>query len=106
MRSSKARKIRSRRDGCGFLTLTCLFTCFFLILNSAVVSRFYPQFSALWPSLLRQPRVVQMMMFVAPVVLIFFEWWLVDLAADFLSPAGQVRHGDQQRDRERDSKVP
>jgi len=85
--------------------LTCLFTCFFLILNSALVSRFYPELAALGPALLRHPRVVQMMMFAGPVLLIFVEWWLVDLAADLLAPAGHVRQNDQEHEAKEDSRT-
>jgi hypothetical protein len=72
------------------LALTCFVTCFFLVLNSAVVSIFYPPLAAAGPGLLRHPRVAQMIMYLAPVVLIFIEWWIVDLAVELVTPA---RHG-------------
>ena len=75
-----------RRDGCGFLILTCLFTCFFLVLNSGLVSRFYPEIAAAGPALLRHPRVAQMLMFLSPVVLLFVEWWLVDFVVETVTP--------------------
>ena len=66
--------------------LTCLFTCFFLILNSFAVSSFYPVLIQGGPALLREQRVEQIVMFVAPVALIFVEWWVVDLVVDVLTP--------------------
>lgn len=104
MRSAPTRNSQSRPEGCGFLALTCLFTCFFLILNSALTVRFYPQLSAFAPSLLQHPRVEQMMMFLGPVLLIFVEWWLVDLIVDALSPLSRLPPGRQQASKNRDAR--
>jgi hypothetical protein len=72
------RRAQPGRDGCGFLLLTCLFTCFLLVLNCVAVARFYPDLVLHAPLFLREARVQQMSMFIAPVVLTFVEWWLVD----------------------------
>jgi hypothetical protein len=88
---SKSQATSSRRDGCGFLVLTCLFSCFFLVLNSALVVRFYPMLAWAGPSFLRNTRIEQMMMFIGPVLLIVVEWWLVDLIVDLLSPLSNWR---------------
>lgn len=106
LKNGKLRSPRPRRDGCGFLTLTCVFTCFFLVLNAALVSRFYPEVAEFGPRWLLYPRVEQMFKFVAPVLLIFVEWWVVDLAADFFAPAGHVRQSDPEPDSSSDSKTP
>lgn len=90
MKLTRQRKTVAR-DGCGFLVLTCLFTCFFLVLNSVLVSEFYPYLAAVGPSLLRRTRVEQVMLFTAPVALLFVEWWLVDLLVDVLTPRGNSR---------------
>jgi len=63
-----------------------VFTCFFLVLNSALVAKAYPALAQLGPDLLSHPRVKQIMMFVGPVALVFVEWWLVDLVVDVLTP--------------------
>lgn len=86
MRFTKRRKAKDRRDGCGFLILTCIFTCLFLVLNSALVAKAYPAVAQLGPELLSHPRVKQIMMFVGPVALVFFEWWVVDLVVDVVTP--------------------
>ena len=66
------------RDGCGFVLLTFLFSCLFLLLNSALISRFVPAPETA-PGLLARQGVNQAVLFVGPVILIFVEWWLVDL---------------------------
>lgn len=93
----KHRSPRPSREGCGFLALTCVFTCFFLILNCALVARFYPEVAAYFPHWMHQPKVEQMLKFLAPVLLIFLQWWVVDLAADLLAPAGHVRQHETDR---------
>ncbi len=89
----KLRSHLKRRDGCGFLVLTCLFSCLFLVLNSVMVVRMYPVLAALGPGVLRHRGVEQMMMFVGPVLLIFVEWWLVDTIVDGLGYVGLRRTG-------------
>jgi hypothetical protein len=100
--SRKRNPGQTRCDGCGFLVLTCVFTCFFLILNCALVSRFYGPLSSYAPPVLQHPRVTQAIMYVAPVALMLIEWWVVDLVVDLVSfprrppPAG---HEDRHRRR-------
>jgi hypothetical protein len=67
-----------RRDGCGFLLLTCFFSCFFLVLNAALVTKLYPVTLQRMPPFHGHPRLDQMVLFLAPVLLLFCEWWLVD----------------------------
>ena len=86
----RSRPGEARRDGCGFLLLTCLFTCFLLVLNCLAVARLYPWIAAATPGFLRdsrmQPLAHQLTMFIAPVVLTFCQWWLVDLIVELLTP--------------------
>ena len=91
MRFTKRRKAKDRRDGCGFLILTCVFTCVLLVLNSALLTKFYSPLAQLGPDFLLHPRVKQIMMFVGPVALVFIEWWLVDLVVDLLTPRRKTR---------------
>jgi hypothetical protein len=91
----RRRRGEPNRDGCGFLLLTCVFTCFFLILNVFAVSWFYPVLAALGPAWLKWQRVEQVILFMAPVLLIFLEWWCVDLIVDLLTPG----RGRQSEDR-------
>lgn len=93
----KHRSPRPSREGCGFLALTCVFSCFFLILNCALVARFYPELAAFFPRWMHEPKIEQMIKFMAPVLLIFVQWWVVDFAADLLAPAGHVRQNEAKR---------
>lgn len=78
MRLFRRREPESRSDGCGFLLLTCVFTCFFLVLNSVLVSSTYPLLENNGPPLFSQDKVTQVVLFVGPVLLLFLEWWIVD----------------------------
>ena len=80
------RNPKTRRDGCGFVVLTCFFSCFFLVLNSVLLREFYLQLAQAGPTMLQHPRVIQAVMFIGPVVLMFMEWWLVDLVVDLVTP--------------------
>lgn len=91
MKFTRRRKARDRRDGCGFLILTCMFTCFFLVLNSALVAKVYPPLAQLGPDFFSHPRVKQIIMFVGPVALVFVEWWFVDLVVDMLTPKRRTK---------------
>ncbi len=77
---------KTRRDGCGFVVLTCFFSCFFLILNSVLLRELYPRLAQTGPTILRNPRAIQAVMFIGPVALMFLEWWLVDLVVDLVTP--------------------
>jgi hypothetical protein len=81
------------------LLLTCIFTCLFLVLNIFAVSWFYPALTALGPAWLKWPRVEQVMLFTAPVLLIFLEWWCVDLIVDLLTPGRGGRTEGRDRPR-------
>jgi len=83
-------------DGCGFVLLTFLFTCFFLILNSALISKLMPTPEAA-PGLLARPGVNQAALFVGPVILIFVEWWLVDLVVALVTPLRDAEPLPQER---------
>lgn len=94
---------RTRRDGCGFVVLTCFFSCFFLILNSLLLKELYPHLAQAGPAFLEHPRVVQAVMFIGPVALMFLEWWLVDLVVDLVTPRHDAseltNRAEQQRER-------
>jgi hypothetical protein len=77
------------RDGCGFVLLTFLFSCFFLLLNSALISRLVPAPETA-PGLLARQGVNQAVLFVGPVILIFVEWWLVDLVVALVTRGRSV----------------
>lgn len=86
MRLFKRRRSGPRRDGCGFVLLTFVFSCLFLVLNSALISKFVPPLLEAGPAFFRRPSVVQAVLFAGPVFLIFVQWWLVDLVVALVTP--------------------
>jgi len=91
LRFARRRKSQTRREGCGFLLFTCIVTCILLVLNSVLIIQFYPLLVVGGRGLLHHPRVVQMIMYIGPVILVFFEWWLVDLVIDLILPDRKAR---------------
>jgi len=69
-------------DGCSVLLLTGAASCIMLIVNGLVVQEVYGWVSMVGPPELRNPRVAQVVSFFLPVLLIFFEWWLLDWLVD------------------------
>ena len=63
---------------------TCGWIFFLLAINSALVSRFGVSLMEYGPDFLRRDKVVQMILFISPVVMLFIEWWLLDLLMDKL----------------------
>lgn len=68
--------------GCGFLLWTCLATCVLLLVNAGIVGSLYSFLAPIGPRILRHPRALQFLLFAGPVLLLFFEWWLVDFLVD------------------------
>ncbi len=67
------------RDGCGYLVLTCFFSCIFLIINAALVNSICSWVEVWTPRFTSRDHFAQLVLFVAPVVMVFAEWWLFDL---------------------------
>ena len=82
---------RARPAGCGFLLLTCIITCLLLLLNGILVTTLYNWFSPLGPDWLEREKVRQFALFVAPVLLILAEWWLVDFLVDRIAGLARRR---------------
>ena len=82
------RRKRWLGGGCGFLVAACIVTCCFLAINSTLVQVLFAWLAPLGPEFFTKPRVAQLIMFTAPVVLVVFEWWLADVIVDRLTPAG------------------
>ena len=53
-----------------------------LIVNGLIVREVYGFVAQIGPAFLRHARVVQVVSFFLPVLLIFVEWWLVDWWTD------------------------
>jgi hypothetical protein len=72
--------------GCGFLLVSVVLTCVLLGINGLIVSNLFYASQAGLPEELKQPRVAQAVVFLGPVVLLFVEWWVCDVALDWLRP--------------------
>ncbi len=82
----RRRASNSRRDGCGFVLLTFVFSCLFLVLNSVLIGKSLPPLLETGPPVLRRAAFVQAVLFTGPVLLMFVEWWLVDLVVRLVTP--------------------
>lgn len=65
-------------DGCGYLVMTCFITCCFLVLNCVLLRVGYLALAPIGPEFLRNPKIVQGLLFLGPLAMMFIQWWLVD----------------------------
>lgn len=79
---------RSSTNGCGFLMLTCLVTCIFFLFNVALTVSVFGWSAGRFP-VLREVKTTQTIMYLGPVLLLFLEWWLVDVLVDRLFRDGE-----------------
>ncbi|HZN33076.1 MAG TPA: hypothetical protein VFB80_04625 [Pirellulaceae bacterium] len=73
------------RLGCGFLLVSAALTCVMLAINGLIVTNLVAAYSP-GPLPLENQRVAQAAVFLGPVVLLFVEWWIFDVALDWLRP--------------------
>ncbi len=83
---SRPRETRRGGSGCGFVIVTCLVACGFLLINGVMVMSFYRWYSSFGPDFLKEDAVAQGILFIGPILLMFFEWWLVDFIVDLIMP--------------------
>jgi hypothetical protein len=77
-------KAQRRSEGCGGWIFMCLLSLLFLFINVALVRVIYSNVALpLWPDMLRRPRVEQATIIVLPAALIFLQWWLLELLAEW-----------------------
>ena len=74
------------RSGCLFLLLSVLAACLMLVVNGLVVSFVLGSVALRLPEFMRQPRVVQGLLFLGPVLLLAVEWWAYDVLTDWIFP--------------------
>lgn len=70
-------------DGCFFSLMTLLISGAFLIVNGVVVSLAFGGLAEAVPAL-RTQRVGQSVQFLLPILMLFAEWWLLDLLSDLV----------------------
>jgi hypothetical protein len=85
------------RLGCGFLLVSVVLTCVLLGINGLIVSNLFYASQVGLSEELKQPRVAQAVVFLGPVLLLFVEWWVCDVALDWLRPQ---RRADSRPQRE------
>jgi hypothetical protein len=75
------------RLGCGYLLFAIAISCVLLTINGLIVTNAYYTFAVGMPSGTIHPRLGQAIVFLGPVLLLFVEWWIFDIATDWLRPA-------------------
>lgn len=74
------------RLGCGFLLVSAVLTCILLGINGLIVMNVVTAVMPLIAEDMRNPRYAQAVVFLGPVLLLFIEWWICDVALDWLQP--------------------
>jgi len=74
------------RLGCGFLTVSAVLTCILLGINGLIVMNVVTAVMPLFSEGMQKPRIAQAVVFLGPVLLLFIEWWICDVALDWLQP--------------------
>jgi len=82
------------RLGCGYLLFTILISCVLLTINGLIVTNAYYTAAVGMPSGTIHPRLGQAIVFLGPVLLLFLEWWIFDVATDWLRPATTLSKAD------------
>lgn len=78
------------RIGCGFLVVAALLTCVLLAINGLIVMNLVNAIVPTLPDEWRSARSVQQAaVFLGPLLLLVVEWWVCDVALDWLQPARQ-----------------
>lgn len=86
MRSVATTSPGKTRIGCGFLIVSALLTCVFLAINGLIVMNLVNAVMPSLPDEWRQARVAQAIVFLGPLALLVIEWWVCDVALDWLRP--------------------
>lgn len=78
------KRVKRRRggDGCGYLIWVCVLACLLLVVNAVVVRAFYVSLLPAAPPVVAHPRFGRAVLFVGPVLLLVFQWLLIDRLAD------------------------
>lgn len=80
------RYFRWPRLGWLFLLGTIVIGCALLVTNGVLVSFLLGQTLPVLPQFWRNPRVVQGILFMGPVLLLVIEWWAYDVIIDWILP--------------------
>lgn len=81
------------RLGCGYLLFVVLISCVLLTINGLIVTNAYYAVAVTLPPGAVHPRFGQAIVFLGPVLLLFIEWWIFDVATDWLRPRERAVKG-------------
>lgn len=70
------------RSGCLGMLGTALLTCLLLVPNGWLALTVIQSLRTVMPNLLESPKLVQVVVFVLPMLLLVIEWWLFDKIRD------------------------
>lgn len=85
------------RIGCGFLVVSALLTCVLLAINGLIVMNMVNAIMPSLPDEWKQPRVAQAVVFLGPLGLLVVEWWICDVALDWLRPIREAAGRTERR---------
>ncbi len=78
-RSSRSRYRRASQrapSGCAVILMVAAASCALLVLNGFIIAGFFASLGDELPEALRSPKVMQTIVFIAPVLLLVLEWRL------------------------------
>jgi hypothetical protein len=81
------------RLGCGFLLFTIFISCVLLTINGLIVTNAYYTIAVSMRPGSIHPRVGQAIVFLGPMLLLYVEWWIFDVATDWLRPRERAAKG-------------
>ncbi len=68
-----------KESAIGFFIWTALISGVLFVANQPIMAGVYHLAGGFWPQLLKSNGARQFAILVGPVLLLFFEWWLIDL---------------------------
>jgi len=74
------------RVGCGFLCVSAILTCVLLAINGLIVMNLVNAILPTLPEEWNSTRFAQAAVFLGPLALLLIEWWICDVALDWLRP--------------------
>ena len=83
----------SGRDGFRFVLGTCAVTCVLLVFNGVLVASIYFHTGGTNRVLDRYPKLTQAVVFMAPIVLVIIQWWIIDVVSRILARRRENRTG-------------
>jgi hypothetical protein len=74
------------RVGCGFLCVSAVLTSVLLAINGLIMMNLVSAILPTLPEQWNEPRIAQAAVFLGPPLLLLIEWWVCDVAIDWLRP--------------------